>query len=134
MIQRLRKAQEDRQGGFTLIELLVVILIIAILAAIAIPFFLNQREKGYRSQSQSSLKNSATSMETVAVDNNGSYVSLDGGDGADLAPFGYRETQGVTLAIDATAASYCVEATHASFGEVWSYQSANGEPLMEACP
>jgi type IV pilus assembly protein PilA len=33
--------------GFTLVEILVVIIIIGILAAIAIPVFLNQRQKGY---------------------------------------------------------------------------------------
>ena len=50
MFQRFHAMREEREGGFTLIELLVVILIIAILAAIAIPVFLNQRKKGWTSQ------------------------------------------------------------------------------------
>ncbi len=46
MLTRIRKMQEENEGGFTLIELLVVIIIIGILAAIAIPVFPRQREKG----------------------------------------------------------------------------------------
>ena len=45
MLARIRKSQEENEGGFTLIELLVVMIIIGILAAIAIPVFLNQRNK-----------------------------------------------------------------------------------------
>ncbi len=60
MLARIRKAQEENEGGFTLIELLVVIIIIGILAAIAIPTFLNQREKGYDAAAKSDLKNVAT--------------------------------------------------------------------------
>ena len=66
MLARIRKAQEEREGGFTLIELLVVIIIIGILAAIAIPVFLNQRNKGYDAQSKSDLRNMATAIGNPA--------------------------------------------------------------------
>jgi type IV pilus assembly protein PilA len=61
------------ESGFTLIELLVVILIIGILAAIAIPSFLNQRSKGNDAEAKSTAVTAAEAMETCATDNNGSY-------------------------------------------------------------
>jgi type IV pilus assembly protein PilA len=72
MLLKLRnRAQEE--NGFTLIELLVVILIIGILAAIAIPSFLNQRSKGNDAEAKSTAVTAAEAMETCATDNNGSY-------------------------------------------------------------
>ena len=55
MIARIRKSMEEKDKGFTLIELLVVIIIIGILAAIAIPVFLNQRKKAVDAAMKSDL-------------------------------------------------------------------------------
>ena len=69
MLSRIRKSMADKDQGFTLIELLVVIIIIGILAAIAIPVFLNQRKKGIDASLKSDLKNAATQIESWATDN-----------------------------------------------------------------
>lgn len=51
------------KSGFTLVELLTVILIIGLLAVIALPRFVNTREKAYYSAMRSDLRNLATAEE-----------------------------------------------------------------------
>ncbi len=128
MLARIRKTVEEREQGFTLIELLVVIIIIGILAAIAIPTFLNQREKGWVSQVESDLKNASVAAESYAVDRNGSYVGLNE---AALASEGYNRTQDVTVTIQGTPTrqGYVLQGTHASMPDaasVWTYNSETG--------
>lgn len=61
---------ERKRTGFTLIELLIVVAIIAILAAIAVPNFLEAMTRAKVSRVKSDLRAAATCMETYAVDNN----------------------------------------------------------------
>jgi type IV pilus assembly protein PilA len=141
MFQRLREAREN-EGGFTLIELLVVIIIIAILAAIAIPVFLKQREKGWKSQTESAVKNAATAMESYGTENGGSYAGVTPDATAfdttasaatnKLIDNGLKMAPAVNMeVIEATTAGYCLKATHdnlTSPAYAVYFSSAKGAP------
>jgi len=129
MLQRLQKSMSEKDKGFTLIELLVVIVIIGILAGIAIPVFLNQRQKGAEASVESDLKNSATNMETYFVDNQ-TYAAK-----SPANPTGSLVTSdNNTIALkSSTATAYCIDGSSTGTSTKFFYDSASGKVAKGSC-
>lgn len=74
----LNRSLSKQNPGFTLIELLIVVAIIAILAAIAVPNFLEAQTRAKVSRVKADLRTIATGMETYRIDNNKYLPTFNG--------------------------------------------------------
>ena len=141
MLARIRKAMDENEQGFTLIELLVVMIIIGILAAIAIPVFLNQRKNAVDASYKSDLRTVANEMESYYTDNEiypaAGPSNVTGGVGTPVlgvgGASGVRVSKNTFITVSYDAASpnttaYCLTATNQSNkgSHDWFYISSKG--------
>ena len=75
------------RSGFTLIELLIVVAIIAILAAIAVPNFLEAQTRAKVTRAKADMRSAATAIEAYFVDHN--KYPFDGYNRANTQRFNY---------------------------------------------
>lgn len=124
MLTRIQELKEKRDAGFTLIELLVVVAIIGILAAIAIPVFLNQRNSARDAGVKSDIDSTAKQMETYYTQNN-KYPAL----ATDLTslPISLKLSPGNGVAITMNGASaYTITGCNNESLQSYTYDSAGG--------
>jgi type IV pilus assembly protein PilA len=136
MLHTLRRRAEDEKG-FTLIELLVVILIIGILAAIAIPTFLNQKSKANDASAESLARNAATAMETYATNNNGSYASVGTTALNSITPalnLSTTNNQAYLASASGDNTSYTLAAVSPTDTETFSLTNVNGTETFGCSP
>lgn len=138
--QRLNRAMSDRpitrSDGFTLVEVLVVCLIVALLAAIAIPTFIGQQRKGQDADAKSNARNLVSHVEACRAASE-DYTLCD--TAAELGSTGLPLVDGAPVADDtvgvaaATRETYTVTAQSRHSSNSFSIRRTAGGGIERVC-
>ena len=144
MLARIRKSMEEKDQGFTLIELLVVMIIIGILAAIAIPVFLNQRAKARDTATKADVSTVGKEIASYYVDQTGGLtvavapgtatITVTAG-GAAVTTTNVSDGTALDTSKVVSADDWCVSFTNpnGSSSKIWQY-SHDGGLKAGTCP
>jgi type IV pilus assembly protein PilA len=149
MLARFRKSMDEKDQGFTLIELLVVMIIIGILAAIAIPVFLNQRAKARDTSTKADVSTVGKELATYFVDGTGTLTATQAGGAGTAITLADGGTYTTAINVSAgtalqagvagftatpTSSTWCIGLTNAS-GSLKTYKyNSTGGLQQGVCP
>lgn len=142
MLPRIRKSldKDENQGGFTLIELLVVMIIIGILAAIAIPAFLSQKNKAKETSAKADVSTIGKEIAAYYVDGTlplaltsgtGTWSLSESGTGASTTPIATGKLSSGNTGIGAatnivSSDAFCVSVKNIDAPGSWKYSAVGG--------
>ena len=128
----LQRSSRSGEHGFTLIELLVVILIIGILAAVALPLFINQRTKAQDAAAKTAVRTATEAIEIYHQENN----TFAGASVAALVKIEPALAEARNLLVAGTDAGYSLSAESAAGaqgGGPYVLKQTLGAPTERTC-
>lgn len=128
LLKALQKNRKN-ESGFTLVEIMITVLIIGVLAAIAVPIFLNQQSAGRDTEMKSALLKGKTIVETERGGNNGYYPTYT----PSAVVKGLPDGVAVRYTYSTDQTQYCLTATTTDSSKAFYLSSSSSTPSDAVC-